>query len=85
MPYQILITETAKKKLRKFDREIQRRFFKKVDKVKDDPKTFLKPLRSDMKGQWEYYFEKSFRIIFKINEKDKTLTVDAIKHKNDMK
>lgn len=85
MHYQVEITQAAKKRLKKFDREIQRRFFKKVDKIKDQPKTFLKPLRSDMKGQWEYYFERRFRIIFKVNEKEKIVTIEAIKHKNEMK
>ncbi len=84
MEYQVEITKPVEKRLKKFDKSIQKIFAKKIDKIKTNPKIFLKPLRSDRRGQWQYYFEKSFRILFKVNEKDRTLTIEAIKHKNEL-
>lgn len=84
MQYQVKITKPAEKRLKKFDKHIQKIFAKKIDKIKTNPKMFLKPLKSHQAGQWEYYFEKSFRILFRVYEKDKILIIEAIKHKNEL-
>lgn len=83
--YQIDITAPAEKKLRKFDKEIQRRFAKKIRKLKENPTAFGKPLRGVLAGYWELYFERSFRIIYTISEEDKTVTIEALLHKNEFR
>lgn len=34
-------------------------------------------------GYWELYFERSFRIIYTIDFKEKIVTIEAIKHKKE--
>jgi mRNA-degrading endonuclease RelE of RelBE toxin-antitoxin system len=83
MAYEVELTDTTKKRLARFDRRAQEAFFKKIDRIKEDPEFFLKPLRYDLKGRWEYYFKKSFRIIFSIYKEEKKLVVEAIKHRDE--
>ena len=45
MTYEIEIVPEAKKDLTKFDRELQRRFFKKIERLKEYPDIYGKPLR----------------------------------------
>lgn len=80
--YDVEITETAKKELKRFNPAILQHFSKKIEKIRQDPKAFGKPLRSDYFGIWEYYFEKRFRILFKIDETRKTIIIIGIKHKD---
>ncbi len=82
MPYDVEITETAKKELKRFNSEVLQHFSKKVEKIRSDPKIFGKPLRSEYFGIWEYYFEKRFRILFKIDETRSTIIIIGIKHKD---
>jgi len=56
--YDIKVTPTAKDDLRKFDKELQRKFFNKVEKLKHDPKSCGKPLRRPLAGKWELRFER---------------------------
>jgi mRNA-degrading endonuclease RelE of RelBE toxin-antitoxin system len=81
--YSVDITKPAEKRLRKFSKVAQRAFAAKIDKIRTDPKFFLKPLSSNRAGEWEYYFEGSFRIIFRIEENEKKLVIEAIRHKDE--
>jgi mRNA-degrading endonuclease RelE of RelBE toxin-antitoxin system len=83
MAYSVDIKEPAEKRLRSFDREIQRRFARKIDRLATDPFMFGKPLRNVLAGYWEVYFEKSFRIIYTIDRNAKKITIEAIKHKDE--
>jgi len=83
MPYEIYIKEPAERKLKSFNKEIQKRFAKKIRKLSENPKVFGKPLRSVMTGYWEVYFEHRYRIIYTIDDKKKRVTVEAIKHKKE--
>ncbi len=83
MTYTVDIKDPATKKLKGFDKEIQRRFAKRIDKLATNPQAFGKPLRSVLAGYWEAYFEKSFRIIYTIDEKSKKISIEAIKHKDE--
>jgi mRNA-degrading endonuclease RelE of RelBE toxin-antitoxin system len=42
-----------------------------------------KPLRGVLHGYWELYFENKFRILYTIDYKEKTVTIEAIKHKDE--
>ncbi|MFH1978115.1 MAG: type II toxin-antitoxin system RelE/ParE family toxin [Candidatus Aenigmatarchaeota archaeon] len=83
MSYDIEIMPEAKKDLKKFDAEMQRRFFKKIEKLKEYPDIYGKPLRWPLVGKWELRFEKRWRIIYVIIEKEKLVQIDTILHKDD--
>ncbi|MBI2583291.1 MAG: type II toxin-antitoxin system RelE/ParE family toxin [Candidatus Aenigmarchaeota archaeon] len=83
MPYEIIVKEPAERKLRKFPKDIQRRFAKRAEKLAENPHSFGKPLRNVLAGYWEDYFERRFRIIYTIDENSKTITIEAIKHKDE--
>ncbi len=73
----------AEKQLKKYDREIQVRFAKKIRKLKDSPDCCGKPLKRPLHGYWEIYFEKKFRIVYTIDLNNKIVFIEAIKHKDE--
>ena len=83
MPYSVYIKDPALDKLKSFDKEIQRRFSRRIDKLATNPYAFGKPLRNILAGYWEAYFENRFRIIYTIDENSKKITIEAIKHKDE--
>ncbi len=82
MGFKIKIKEPAEKWLRKYDREIQKRFATKIRKLEEHPDLHGKPLRGVLHGYWELYFENKFRILYTIDYKERTVTIEAIKHKD---
>ncbi|RZN14838.1 MAG: hypothetical protein EF812_04520 [Methanosarcinales archaeon] len=62
---------------------MQRRFADKIRKLKENPGVHGKPLRGDLHSYWELYFENKFRIIYVIDYNEKTVTIEAIKHKDE--
>jgi len=83
MSYSIHIKEPAERKLSSFNKEIQRRFSKRIEKLARNPQAFGKPLRNVLAGYWEAYFENKFRIIYTIDENSRKITIEAIKHKDE--
>ena len=83
MTYKITITIPAEKWLKKYDREIQKRFIKRIEKLKENPELHGKPLRGILHGYWEIYFESKFRIVYTIDFNNKIVRIEAIKHKDD--
>jgi mRNA-degrading endonuclease RelE of RelBE toxin-antitoxin system len=81
--FSIEITNAAKKRLLRFDKEMQRRFAKKVLKLKKDPETYGKPLRNVLSGSWEVYFEKRFRILYSIDREKSKVIIESILHKDE--
>ncbi len=81
--YIIKMKPEAEKQFAKYDREIQVRFAKKIRKLKESPDCFGKPLKWPLHGYWELYFERKFRIVYTIDMKNKTVYVEAIKHKDE--
>jgi mRNA-degrading endonuclease RelE of RelBE toxin-antitoxin system len=53
MSFKINIKEPAERWLRKYDREIQKRFAVKICKLKENPEIHGKPLRGVLHGYWE--------------------------------
>jgi len=80
--FSIQIKEPAEKRLRKFNKNVQERFAAKIRKLKENPDIHGKPLRGRLHGYWELYFENKFRILYTIDHNEKTVTIEAIKHKN---
>ncbi len=83
MSYEIEIMPAVKKDLKSFDRELQKRFFRKIEKLKDHPDIYGKPLRWPLAGKWELRFERRWRIIYVINEEKKAVQILALLHKDD--
>lgn len=83
MFFKIKIKEPAEKWLRKYDKEIHRRFAAKIRKLRLHPDLHGKPLRGVLHGYWELYFENKFRIIYIIDYKEQTVIIEAIKHKDE--
>lgn len=83
MGYRIIISPTAEQDLKKFDAELQRRFLNKVEKLKEYPAVYGKPLKKPLSGKWEIRFEKRWRIVYIIDEKQKQVKIVAIWHKKE--
>jgi addiction module RelE/StbE family toxin len=83
MTFTITIREPAEKWLRKYDVEIQRRFAIKIRKLQEHPDLHGKPLRGQLHGMWELYFENKFRILYTIDYTEQIVTIEAIKHKDE--
>lgn len=83
MSYEIRITETVKKALKKWDSERRERFYSKVSKLEDYPMKFGKPLRGKLAGLWELYFENSFRILYEVDQNDDVVYIKEVRHKDD--
>lgn len=81
--YTLRIKESAEEWLKKYDRNIQRIFVKKIQKLSETPELHGKPLRTPLHGYWELYFEKSFRIIYPIDYENSVVYIEAIKHKDE--
>jgi len=81
--FSLRIKEPAEERLRKYDREIQRRFATKIRKLKEHPEIHGKPLRKPLHGYWELYFEKRFRIVYSIDMKEHIVYIEAIRHKDE--
>lgn len=83
MSYSIEIKKPAEDKLKSFNKDIQIHFAKKIRKLENTPELFGKPLRNQLSGYWELYFEHRFRVLYTINIKNKTVYIEAIKHKDE--
>lgn len=83
MVYEVIISPTAEEDLKKFNHELQRRFFNKIEKLKEYPDIHGKPLRKPLAGKWELRFEKRWRIVYKIDEEEKRVEIVAIWHKDE--
>lgn len=83
MSYDVIVSPTAEEDLKRFDKELQRRFYNKIEKLKDYPNIYGKPLRWPLVGKWELYFERRWRIVYEIHEKEKLVKIVAIWHKDD--
>ncbi len=83
MTYDIIVSPTAEEDLKKFDGEMQRRFYNKIEKLKDYPKIYGKPLRKPLQGKWELRFEKRWRIVYETYDNEKLVKIVAIWHKDE--
>ena len=82
--YDVELTDVFKKEIKKIDKQYILRVDKKIRALKEAPKNHGKPLRHPLAGVWELRFEKRFRVLYKINEEKKTVTLIGFKHKDEM-
>ena len=86
MTYNIIIPNNVEKIInKKCDKNLKKRFFKKILKLGINPRSYSKPLRFPLNGIWEIYFERRWRILFEIDEENKLIKIVAFKHKDEMK
>jgi len=83
MVYDIIISPVAQDDLKRFDLELQKRFFNKIEKLKEFPALYGKPLRRPLAGKWELRFEKRWRIVYAIDEMQNQVKIIAIWHKDE--
>jgi len=83
MSYEVRFWKPAEKFYIKLNKSQQEIFNRLIDKLKEDPKFYGKPLHVPLQGKWTYRFEKKFRIVFTIDEKNKVIEIEAIKHKDE--
>ena len=83
MGYDIIVSSTAEEDLRKFDVNLRKRFFDRLEKLKDYPKIYGKPLRRPLQGKWELRFERRWRIVYEIHDNEKLVKIVAIWHKDE--
>ncbi len=81
MKYEVVVPYRIEIELKKHlkSRELIRRFYKKLRKLEIYPTVYGKPLRKPLSGIWEIYFEKKWRVLFEIHEKDKTAVIIGFK------
>ena len=83
-PFDLIISDPVKELIaKKFDKTIVEEINKRIQKLKIAPDVYGKPLRGEMAGTWEIRFEKRWRILYKINYAEKTVTVTDFKHKDE--
>lgn len=76
------VQDEVKKRLK--NKELINRFYKKLQKLENEPLVHGKPLRKPLSNIWEIYFEKRWRVLFEIHENEKIVLIVALKHKNEM-
>ena len=85
MSYEIVIPNKIERIIdKKCDKHLKARLFTKLLKLENNPQSCAKPLRSPLAGIWEIYFEKRWRVLFEIDEKQKLIIIVGFKHKDEM-
>jgi len=69
---------------KKCDEHLKKRLFIKLLKLENIPQSYAKPLRVPLAGIWEIYFEKRWRVLFEIDESNKSIIIVGFKHKDEM-
>ena len=83
MNYTVKIWNPAEKYYLKLDKKQQEVFNKIIDKIKENPKLYGKPMHYPLDGKWTYRFGKSLRIVFTIDETNKVIEIEAVRHKDE--
>jgi mRNA-degrading endonuclease RelE of RelBE toxin-antitoxin system len=85
VPYEIIIPDKIQRVIdKKCDKPLKNRLFKKLLKLEISPQSYAKPLRAPLAGIWEIYFEKRWRVLFEIDDNNKSVIVVGFKHKDEM-
>lgn len=84
MVWRIEISETAKKQLAKFDRQVQvdiLRYLRERLATKEDPRRYGAPLRRDLAGRWKYRVG-DYRLICEIQDEKILVLVLMVGHRS---
>ncbi len=77
--YKITIAPSAKKQLKKIKKIYQEGINSALQEIKEDPH-LNKPLGRELTGKYTFHLG-VYRIIYKVNQKDKTINVLKINHR----
>jgi len=84
LDWKIKVSDTARKQLIKFERQIQRRILRFLrDRVEKNPYDIGTPLKSNLAGLWRYRVG-DYRIICDIQKKILTVLVVRIGHRREV-
>lgn len=85
MNYEIIIPEKIQRIIdKKLENHLKEILYKKLIKLETAPQSYAKPLRHPLAGIWEIYFEKRWRVLFRIYENEKRVVIVGFKHKDEM-
>ena len=85
-PYQPAISKTLKvqfDKIYKKDRALYESLMKKIREILNDPHRY-KPLRHDLKGFYRVHIDKSFVLIFAVEENNGVVEFVDLKHHDEI-
>ncbi len=71
--FEIRISKRAEKKIKKLKKVYQAAILSALDEIKEDP-NLSKPLSQELTGKFSFHLS-FYRIIYKVNQKDKIVTV----------
>lgn len=80
MIYKLFIAPTAKKQLKKIKKIYQEAINSAVKEIKEDPH-LSKPLGRELIRKYTFHIS-VYRIIYKVNEADKTINILKIDHRS---
>lgn len=79
--YEIIFKKRAEKFIKKLDKNIQERIFRKISVLRENPR-IGKPLIGNLAGLWRWRFDK-YRVIYKISQQELVVYVlDFVHRKN---
>ena len=81
--YEVSLTQTATEEFEDLDNSKQEEFSTQIDKLEDFPKRYGKPLKGQLHGYWQLRFADKYRIWYTVDEDEKQVVVEAIKHKDE--
>ncbi len=85
MSYEIIVPEPIENEIKKkLDRSLFSRLDKRMQKLKESPDLYGKPLRWPLVGTWEIRFENRWRLLYEIDFKKKQVIITGLKHKDEM-
>ena len=84
--YEVIVPDKVQNEVKKHlkNKELVGRFYKKLQKLENEPLFYGKPLRNPLSNIWEIYFEKRWRMLFEIHEEERIVLIVALKHKDEM-
>lgn len=84
MVYKIEYKESVEKDLKEIDRSQQRRILDVIERdLASFPKDKSEPLKGQWKGLWRYKL-KTYRVIFAVDDAEKTVLIIKIGHRKDV-
>jgi len=80
--YNLILKTTAKKFLKRLNKDIQKEIINKLKKLKENPK-LGKPLIGNLSGLWRLRINK-YRIIYQIKNQELTILILEIGHRKNI-
>jgi addiction module RelE/StbE family toxin len=82
MNYDVKLTNTAQKELKPLPKKVKQQVASALDNLEKAPRAGS-PLQWQLKGYWSYHTG-NYRIIYEIDDINKVIIVEHIKHRKDV-